>query len=145
MYTNDAIVRPRYAETDQMGVVYHANYLTYFEVGRSEFFRSLGYSYRTLEQQGIIFPVVKAEVQYIVPALYDDDLRIRTQITKLKGARMEVEYQVIRLEAGDEQVLAKGITTHAFVNKELKPIKLRTENKEMWELLKTCTEGEHCE
>lgn len=140
MYTHDADVRPRYAETDQMGVVYHANYLTYFEVGRSEFFRSLGYSYRELERQGIIFPVIRAEVDYQQPALYDDTLRIRTWLVQLKGARLELGYQVLREADGADQVLANGKTIHAFVGKDLKPIKLRSANPEMWALLVNCME-----
>lgn len=140
MYTHDAAVRPRYAETDQMGVVYHANYLTYFEVGRSEFFRSLGYSYRELEEQGIIFPVIHAEVDYQQPARYDDALRIRTWLTHLKGARLELSYQVLRNDEGSEQILARGKTAHAFVGKDLKPIKLRSANPEMWALLVKCME-----
>lgn len=141
MYTNDAVVRPRYAETDQMGVVYHANYLTYFEVGRSEFFRSLGYTYRELEQQGIILPVIKAEVEYLLPALYDDELRIRTWLSHLKGARLELHYQVLRGDDGNDQVLARGKTAHAFVGKDLKPLRLRSANPEMWALLVKCMEG----
>ena len=116
MYYNDAFIRPRYEETDQMGVVYHGNYLTYFEVGRSEFFRSLGFSYRELEKEGIIFPVIHASCEYIVPALYDDELLIRTCIVALKGARMELNYKVIRKDQGKEIVLATGKTKHGFVN-----------------------------
>ncbi len=140
MYTHDAVLRPRYAETDQMGVVYHANYLTYFEVGRSEFFRSLGYTYRELEQQGVIFPVIKADVEYLQPALYDDELRIRTWITHLKGARLEVHYEVLRDDGGAVKLLARGKTAHAFVGKDLKPLKLRSANPEMWALLVKCVE-----
>ncbi len=97
MHTNDAVIRPRYAETDQMGVVYHANYLVWFEVGRCEFLRALGYTYRQLEADGVILPVIRAEVDYRHAARYDDDLRVRTRLRKLAGARMELGYQVIRL------------------------------------------------
>lgn len=142
MIKHDAVVRPRYAETDQMGVVYHANYLTYFEVGRSEFFRFLGYSYRELEQKGVILPVIKAEVEYLQPALYDDELLIRTWMSSLKGARLELHYEVIRETEGTVQVLARGKTAHAFVGKDLKPLKLRSANPEMWELLVKCMEVE---
>lgn len=141
MVTHDAAIRPRYAETDQMGVVYHANYLMYFEVGRSEFFRALGYTYREMEQQGVILPVIRAEVDYLQPALYDDTLRIRTSLKTLKGARLELHYEVLRDAGGDEQVLARGMTAHAFVGKDLKPLKLRSANPEMWALLVKCMEG----
>lgn len=142
MITHDAVIRPRYAETDQMGVVYHANYLTYFEVGRCEFFRALGFTYKELEAEGVILPVIRAEVDYIQPALYDDDLRIRTGVKSLKGARVELRYEVIRLQDGEEQLLARGMTAHAFVGKDLKPLKLRSANPKMWALLGKCMEGE---
>lgn len=142
MYFNDAFVRPRYEETDQMGVVYHGNYLTYFEVGRSEFFRSLGYSYRELEEEGIVFPVIHATCRYLIPAKYDDELHIRTRIVQLKGVRIKLNYEVIRIEDDKEVILVTGMTEHAFVNKELKPIRLRNENPRMWHLLEQCTKGE---
>lgn len=145
MVIHDAAVRPRYAETDQMGVVYHANYLTYFEVGRSEFFRALGYSYRELEQQGVIFPVIRAEVEYLAPALYDDELWIRTWLTQLKGARLTLHYQVLRGQGSTQEILARGKTDHAFVGKDLKPLRLRSANPEMWALLVRCTEGDNHE
>lgn len=141
MVTHDALLRPRYAETDQMGVVYHANYLVYFEVGRSEFFRALGYSYRELEKQGVIFAVVKAETEYLQPALYDDELRIRTWLQHLKGVRFEMNYEVLRKLGDKDEVLARGKTIHACVGKDLKPLRLRTANPEMWELLNRCMEG----
>lgn len=142
MVTHDAIIRPRYAETDQMGVVYHANYLTYFEVGRCEFFRALGFTYRELEEEGVILPVIRAEVDYMQPALYDDELFIRTNLKELKGARMVLRYEVLRGNKGNEQILARGKTSHAFVGRDLKPLKLRSANPKMWALLVKCMEGE---
>ncbi len=140
MVIHDAILRPRYAETDQMGVVYHANYLVYFEVGRSEFFRALGYSYRELEKQGVIFAVVKSETEYLQPAFYDDELRIRTWLKHIKGVRFEMNYEVIRNTDGVDETLARGKTMHACVGKDLKPLRLRSANPEMWDLLNKCME-----
>lgn len=134
MYTNDAIIRVRYGETDQMGVVYHGNYYTWFEVGRSEFFNSLGYTYKTLEEEGIILPVTESSCKYIKPAKYYDEIIIRTKIDTLKGVRIIFDYEIIRKE--DNVLLAKGKTTHAFVNKELKPIRMKRVNKKVWEILK---------
>lgn len=142
MLTHDALLRPRYAETDQMGVVYHANYLTYFEVGRSEFFRALGYSYRELEKQGVIFAVVKAELEYRQPAFYDDELRIRTWLKHIKGVRFEMNYEVLRKKDEADEVLARGKTVHACVGKDLKPLRLRSANPKMWDLLNKCMGGE---
>ncbi len=138
MYYNEGFVRPRYEETDQMGVVYHGNYYTYFEVGRSEFFRSLGYAYKQLEEEGIIFPVIRSGCAYIKPALYDDELSVRTRISVLKGARLTFSYEVIRVDHGEEVILATGMTEHAFVNKDLKPIRLRRLNPKMWDLIQGC-------
>lgn len=136
MYTKDARIRVRYAETDQMGVVYHGNYYTWFEVGRSEFFNSLGYTYKELEQEGIILPLTESYCEYIKPAKYFDDIIIRTKIIALKGIRITFGYEVIREE--DHALLAKGKTTHAFVNKELKPVRIKKVNKKVWELLEKC-------
>lgn len=134
MYTNDATIRVRYGETDQMGVVYHGNYYTWFEVGRSEFFNSLGYTYKTLEEEGIILPVTEGSCKYIKPAKYYDEIIIRTKVDALKGVRIVFDYEIIRKK--DNVLLAKGKTTHAFVNKELKPIKMKRVNKKVWEILK---------
>ncbi|SHK59663.1 acyl-CoA thioesterase [Paramaledivibacter caminithermalis] len=136
MYTNDAVIRVRYGETDQMGVVYHGNYYTWFEVGRSEFFNSLGYTYKRLEEEGIILPVIESSCQYIKPAKYYDEIIIRTRVDSLKGVRIAFSYEVIRKE--DDILLARGKTTHGFVNKELKPVKFKKVNREVWDILENC-------
>ncbi|QEK11593.1 acyl-CoA thioesterase [Crassaminicella thermophila] len=136
MYINDGYVRVRYEETDQMGVAYHGNYYTWFEVGRSSFFRSLGYTYAQLEKEGIILPVIESHCFYKSAAKYDDELLIRTRIKKLKGVRLEFEYEIIRKE--DEALLAKGTTIHAFVNKNLKPVNCKKQNPKVWSLLRNC-------
>ncbi|WIF95232.1 acyl-CoA thioesterase [Caminicella sporogenes] len=136
MYSNDAIIRVRYGETDQMGVVYHANYYTWFEVGRSEFFNSLGYTYKKLEQEGIILPVIESFCQYIKPAKYYDEVIIRTKISYLKGVRIAFSYEIIRKD--DNVLLARGKTVHAFVDKNLKPVKIKKANEKVWTLLKNC-------
>ncbi|RKD25241.1 acyl-CoA thioester hydrolase [Caminicella sporogenes DSM 14501] len=136
MYSNDAIIRVRYGETDQMGVVYHANYYTWFEVGRSEFFNSLGYTYKKLEQEGIILPVIESFCQYIKPAKYYDEVIIRTKISYLKGVRIAFSYEIIR--KNDNVLLARGKTVHAFVDKNLKPVKIKKANEKVWTLLKNC-------
>ena len=128
MYKNDAVVRPRYAETDQMGVIYHGNYYMWFEVGRSDFFRSLGYTYKRLEQEGIILPVVESSCKYIKPAMYDEEVLIRTSIEFQKGIRIGFKYEVLRKE--DEELLAEGRTLHAFVGTDLKPVRLKSLNEE---------------
>ena len=139
MYINDGYVRVRYEETDQMGVAYHGNYYTWFEVGRSSFFRSLGYTYAQLEEEGIIMPVIESNCSYKNSAKYDDELLIRTKINQFKGVRLEFEYEVIRKT--DDKLLAKGKTMHAFVNKDLKPVNFKKQNPKIWSLLSDCIEG----
>ncbi|MBF8983343.1 acyl-CoA thioesterase [Lutibacter sp. B2] len=138
MYYNDAFIRVRYEETDQMGVVYYGNYYTWFEVGRTEFFRSLGYTYAQLEEEGIILPVIESQCSYKDSAKYDDELSIRTTIKNLKGVRLEFQYEVIRKK--DETILATGSTTHAFVNKNLKPVNFKRTNPKVWNMLSECME-----
>jgi acyl-CoA thioester hydrolase len=122
MNSFDFVIRPRYEETDQMGVIYHGNYYRYFEVGRCEFLRSLGYSYRGLEEKGIILPVIESRCRYIQPVVYDQEIIIRTTIETFKGARINFNYQVI--DKASEQLLAEGTTHHAFVDRDLKPLRI---------------------
>jgi acyl-CoA thioester hydrolase len=115
----DAIVRVRYAETDQMGVVYHANYLVWFEIGRVEMMRQLGLSYSTMEQEeGALIAVVEATARYKSPARYDDELTIRTRITSAKLALLKFRYEVIR--ASDDTLLCEGETVHLVVGRDMK-------------------------
>jgi acyl-CoA thioester hydrolase len=116
---NDARVRVRYAETDQMGVVYHANYLVWFEVGRVELMRSLGFDYKQMEaEDGIGIAVVGVTVRYKAPAKYDDELLVRTRIHTVRGPLIKFGYQVLR--AADEALLCEGETTHVVVDKTMK-------------------------
>jgi len=115
-------VRVRYAETDQMGVVYYANYLVWFEVGRTELLRSLGWSYRDMEAEGVGLPVIEANCAYLRPARYDDELEIRTIGALLSPVRMEFRYAVVRSADGLE--VATGRTLHASVNREGRPCRL---------------------
>lgn len=126
-------IRTRYAETDQMGIIYHANYFTWFEIGRTEFFRSLGMDYRELENRDVLLPVIDVGCKYKVSAKYDDEIVIKTRVTKLKGVKLQFEYDIVRREDGI--LLAEGYTIHAFVNKDLKPINFRKNHEDVWELL----------
>jgi acyl-CoA thioester hydrolase len=117
-----AHVRVRYAETDQMGVVYYANYLVWFEVGRTELLRSLGWSYREMEHEGIGLPVIEASCLYHRPARYDDELEIRTKGTLLSGVRMQFDYEIVRNPGGE--LIVSGRTLHAAVNGDGRPARL---------------------
>nr|WP_275581970.1 thioesterase family protein [Brevibacillus fulvus] len=117
-----AQIRVRYSETDQMGVVYHANYLSWFEVGRTDFLRASGLSYFELEQKGVLLPVIDAELSFKKPAKYDDVVEIRTSIAELTPVRLQFRYEIYR--AADETLLVTGITKHVFANREFKPLRL---------------------
>lgn len=105
--------RVRYQETDGQGRVHHANYPTWFELGRVELLRAAGHSYRELEEAGVFLVVAEISVQYFSPALFDDVLRLRTTTVRAKGARIEHHYEVFR---GDE-LLAEGRTTVACISR----------------------------
>jgi acyl-CoA thioester hydrolase len=111
-------VRVRYAETDQMGVVYHSNYLVWFEVGRVEILRSLGLSYKQFEAEGFMIAVVEASCRYKSPARYDDEIAIRTRVSSFRGSLIRFAYRVVRVE--DETLLAEGETVHLVVDKDMK-------------------------
>lgn len=120
---SSAIVRVRYKDTDQMGVVYNGNYFTWFEVGRVELLRDIGISYKDLERRGVFTAVAEAYCKYIKPARFDDEIIIKTRIRKLTETRIEFEYSLYRKE--DELLLAKGYTLHVFVDKNIKPVNLK--------------------
>ena len=112
--TFETRVRVRYAETDQMGVVYHSNYLIWFEVGRVELIRQLGLDYKSMErdyQTGIA--VVEATCRYKYPARYDDELIVRTRIAGIRGSVLRFNYAIHRVE--DDKLLCEGSTTHVAV------------------------------
>lgn len=112
-------VTVRYVETDMMGIVYHANYLPWFEIGRTHLFKEQGFSYRQLEEQGYRLPILEVSAKYRRPALYDDTLTIVTTLKEKPSLRIKLEYQVLR---GDE-LLATGQTQNAFVDKQGVPIR----------------------
>jgi acyl-CoA thioester hydrolase len=101
---HEIMIRVRYQETDAQARVHHANYITYFEMGRVEQLRAAGYSYKALEEQGILLVVSEVSCQYFLPAAYDDLLRLVTTTMKAKGARIEHLYELFR----DDQLIARG-------------------------------------
>ena len=110
--THEVQVRVRYQETDQMGVVYHGNYFTFFEIGRTEFLRSHGYTYRDMEASGVFAVVVKVECSYHKPAMYDDLLTIKTTVKRITRVKIEYEHHIYR----SGELLAVGHITLAFVD-----------------------------
>lgn len=120
-------LRVRYAETDQMGIVYHSNYLIWFEVGRTELFRDIDLPYTVFEDQGLGLAVIEATCRYRRPARYDDDLLIITQIDEFSSRRVVFSYQVRK----DDHLLTEGKTVHMFINKEGRVVDAR--NYPVWE------------
>ncbi|MHA6529583.1 acyl-CoA thioesterase [Paenibacillus sp. BAC0078] len=139
--------RVRYQETDQMGVVYHANYLSWFETGRTEMFRELGFAYRTLESMGVLLPVTSADLQFKSPARYDDLIAVYARLTTFSALRVVYEYEIRRLaepEAGKSsaaaalaelsiatgleqlpgELLVTGSTSHVWLNMDWRPVRL---------------------
>jgi acyl-CoA thioester hydrolase len=121
----EARLRVVYGDTDQMGVVYYANYLRYFELGRSEYIRARGRSYRDVEREGFRLPVVEAHATYRAPARYDDLLLIRTRVQQLRRASMTFSYEILR--EGDPDVLCTGHTVHACLGAGGRPVRFPPE------------------
>lgn len=127
LLTHTSEIRVRYAETDQMGVVYNGEYLTYFEVGRTEALRAFGLPYTDLEKAGFLLPVIEAFIQYKSPAMYDDVLAIKAELSSKITATITIQYTITR----NHVLIAEGRTVHTFVHattmKPARPPKLYME------------------
>jgi acyl-CoA thioester hydrolase len=119
MLESRASITVRYAETDMMGIVYHGNYLPWFEVGRTTLLKECGLPYRELEAQGYLLPVIELGVKFLKPALYDDTLTIVTRLPERPLLRIRLEYEVRR----GEELLVTGFTVHSFINKAGEPVR----------------------
>ena len=115
MFKSISQIRVRYSETDQMGYVYYGNYATYFEVGRVEALRSLGITYKEMEESGLALPVLDFQIRYFKPALYDDLLSVHTVIPELPGVRIRFDYETFKASG---ILLNKASTTLVFLSKQ---------------------------
>lgn len=115
MYISESKIRVRYGETDQMGYCYYGNYAQFYEVGRVEALRNLGYSYRSLEESGIMLPVLEFKIKYHKPAYYDDLLTVKTTVHDIKGARILFTYEMFNEK---NELVNTGETTLVFISKE---------------------------
>jgi acyl-CoA thioester hydrolase len=123
MRTNEARLRVRYAETDQMGVVYHANYLIWMEVGRVEYCRAAGLRYRDLESDGgVRLAVVEANCRFLSPARYDEEIVVKTWIDEVNRRMVRFAYEIRDGDGG--RLLATGSTKHIFLGADMRPRKL---------------------
>ena len=112
-YTNKHYIRVRYAETDKMGYCYYGNYASFLEIGRVESLRSLGISYKSLEDNGIMLPVSEFQIKYFSPAYYDDMLLIETKITAIKGVRIYFDYFIYN---DNQKLVASAMTSLVFID-----------------------------
>ncbi|WP_129714679.1 thioesterase family protein [Pedobacter sp. SYP-B3415] len=115
MYSHSTKIRVRYAETDQMGYMYYGNYAQYYEVGRVEMLRSLGMTYKSMEESGIMLPVLELHCKFIRPARYDEELTVTTTLKKIPGVRIFFEYELFNEQL---ELINMGSTTLVFVDME---------------------------
>ena len=124
--------RVRYAETDQMGIVYYANYLVWFEIGRTDYCRQLGFAYREMEEQnGLYIMVAEARCRYKAPARYDDEILVRTCLRDVRKRVIVFGYEVYRLP--DEEMLAEGETVHVITDRDGHPRALPQKYAELFD------------
>jgi len=110
----------RYAETDQMGIAHHSNYPVWFEIGRTDFFKTIGFPYSAIEEKGLLMPLTEMRCTFKYPARYDDTILIRTSISHVSHVKIGFEYQVFNKSTG--KLLATGETNHGSTDKNLKPL-----------------------
>ena len=123
MHSVDTYIRVRYKETDRMGVVHHSNYYIYFEIGRTEFMRKMGLSYKEMEDMGYMMPVIETNCHYKSPVGHDDQIIVNTKMGRFKGARVTLEYEIRKKD--DDTLVAYGSTIHAITDSNLKPVNIK--------------------
>lgn len=115
MFESTTKLRVRYGETDQMGYVYHGNYASFFEMGRIDWLRKLGISYKDMENNGVMLPVYKLNTKFLKPAYYDDELFIKTRIKEMPGVRISFNYKIYNQM---DELITTGETDLVFINKK---------------------------
>lgn len=119
-FVHKTFLRPRYADTDQMGIIHHAKYFEYFEIARTELLRSLGLPYADLESEGYLLPLIDCYAKFIKPIKYDQLIRIETTLENFQGARIHLSYKIFFEDTNE--LLTEGYTRHSWVKKDsLKP------------------------
>ena len=133
MYIHENKIKVRYVETDQMGIVHHSKYYPWFEIARGEFITKIGMTYREIEEQGILMPVLESSCKYIEGAKYEDNLVIQSWISEFNPVKIIFNYNVIREE--DNKIIAKGSTKHTFVNEDFKIVNIKKVKPEIFSRL----------
>jgi len=126
---SEVSIRVPYADTDQMGMVYYANYFVYFERGRTEWLRAKGLEYRSLEEKGTYLPVIESYCKYRAPARYDDLIIVRTIVSEIGSCSLQFSYEITCLG----KLIAEGTTKHPFVNRQMKPVRIPEEIQKILE------------
>ncbi|KPU43449.1 putative esterase [Oxobacter pfennigii] len=132
MFVNENKFRVRYVETDKMGIVYHANYYVWFDMGRTEFLRDIGYQFSDLENSGLLFPLLETRCLHKKPARFDELLTVKTTINEMKGVRISFNYEVYN---ESNELIATGYTGHAFVDSNMRPLILKKSFPDLYEKL----------
>lgn len=135
----EAKIRVQYYETDSMGIVHHSNYIRYFETARTEMMREAGFPYDAMEKAGVWMPVLSVTAEYKMPALYDEVISVFCWIEKLRGASVDLAYEV---RGEDGRLCALGKSSHGFTDPELKPVRMKKEQPEMYEVFSKMAEAE---
>jgi acyl-CoA thioester hydrolase len=125
-------MRTLYVDTDRSQVVYHANYLRYFEFGRATLMRDTAYPYREVEKSGFVYPIIKIDVDYFRPLYYDDAMFIHTRPSTLERVRLQFDYVITHQESGD--IVCKGFTRHCAVNGSGTPVEIDPKTVRIWEI-----------
>ena len=124
-------LRTLYADTDRSQVVYHANYLRYFELGRATLMREASYPYKKIEESGFIYPIIKVDVNYFTPLFYDDLMYIHTRPATMELVKLQFDYLITNAESGE--IVCTGFTRHCAVNKNSIPVEIDQKTRRLWE------------
>jgi acyl-CoA thioester hydrolase len=127
---HETSLRVRYQETDKMGIVYHTNYLVWFEVGRTDLLRHHGMAYSQIEQMGYLLPVTDLECHYVEPAKYEEEIIVKTKVEFFNGVRIVFAYEAVR--KADGALLAHGKTYHAWVDVKMRPVNMKKKLPELY-------------
>ncbi len=125
-------MRTLYVDTDRSQVVYHANYLRYFEYGRASLMRDAAYAYREIEESGYVYPIIKIDIDYYRPLYYDDAMYIHTRPSTLERVRLQFDYIITHQESGD--IVCKGFTRHCAINSSGTPVGIDKKTVRLWEI-----------
>ena len=133
MYICKTKIKVRYVETDKMGIVHHSNYYIWFEAARDEFILEAGFSYRDVEEAGIMMPLVETNCRYLLGAKYLDEVTVETSIKEISPVKVVFNYRVIR--DTDNKLLARGSTMQTFVDNNFKIVNIKKDKPKLWEKL----------